>query len=364
MKERKINYDNIMKEIKNQLMTVIEEDYSYFKNYKFVISSEQQFIKDSDIDPNNIFIVVRFLPASVNMGQIVLPMTITALSEQNNLKVCQTLFNDLSQAYNLKTSSDKKTRFIYESPRVFGNFTSVADGFRSLIQVSATFVVSENANFFTVKYYDNSKNGIKNTQCDVAKIEVVDEKKLLQKLTERKNYVFSFLTGTGWKVGVEGSSFENIAANNDELLSNFGIAIDYYKEEQEEPENEESFTIEIGRKFVEEIPIITKDFNFNNTLDTQPFFNTNNIANSVARYGTFNISFALYLLSDVQIVNDILDILCLANSEDAVTSVDKKFYLEVEFQSGHKISNHFRLAGVNGKENIGDIPMLNVTFAV
>lgn len=365
MKERIIDYDNILKEVKNQLITIMEEDYSYYKNYKFIISSEQQFIKDEDLVPNNIFIVVRFLPATVHMGQIVLPMTITAMSEQNKLKVCQTLFNDLSQSYNLKTSVDKKTRFIYESPRVFSNFTSVGDGFRSLIQVAATFVVSENANFFTVKYYDNDKNGVKNIQCDVAKIEVVDEKKLLQKLTERKNYVFLFLTGTGWKVGVEGSSFENVAANNDELLSNFGIMIDYYEEEQEEPENEESFTIEIGRKFVEEIPIITTDFNFNNSLDTQPFFHTNNIANSVTKYGTFNISFVLYLLSDVKLANDILNEICKASDDAEQTEEqESKFYFKVEFESGHKLSNYFRLANANGKMNIGDIPMINLTFSL
>lgn len=359
MKERKINYDNIMKEIKNQLMTVIEEDYSYFKNYKFVISSEQQFIKDSDIDPNNIFIVVRFLPASVNMGQIVLPMTITALSEQNNLKVCQTLFNDLSQAYNLKTSGDKKTRFIYESPRVFGNFTSVADGFRSLIQVSATFVVSENANFFTVKYCDDTKNEIKSIISYFGNVEVVDEEQFLETFSERKKHHFSFEISRGWMKTSTGEHHPIIvASNNEEMLSKYGIMID------DEPEDGDTFDIVVSKKIIEEIPIITKDFNFNNTLDTQPFFNTNNIANSVARYGTFNISFALYLLSDVQIVNDILDILCLTNSENAYTSVDKKFYLELEFQSGHKISNYFRLAGVNGKENIGDIPMINVTFAV
>lgn len=360
MKERKINYDNIMKEIKNQLMTVIEEDYTYFKNYKFVISSEQQFIKDSDIDPNNIFIVVRFLPASVNMGQIVLPMTITALSEQNNLKVCQTLFNDLSQAYNLKTSGDKKTRFIYESPRVFGNFTSVADGFRSLIQVSATFVVSENANFFTVKYCESKKEkGIESIEYNSGKVEIVDEEKFLKKFSELGTY--SFVRASGWLLNAVEP--ETIANSDDEMLSKYGIFID---DGLLNDTRDFSVTVNIVKKVkvIEEIPIITKDFNFNNTLDTQPFFNTNNIANSVARYGTFNISFALYLLSDVQIVNDILDILCLANSEDANTSVDKKFYLEVEFQSGHKISNYFRLAGVNGKENIGDIPMINVTFAV
>lgn len=159
MIENKIDYSKIEGLIKNGLLQVMDDNYNYYQGNEIIITTDVQFQKEKNKKPGCIYIVLQFSPASINFGQVVLPVTITAISEQNKLKVCKQLLIDYVYTYN-QTKSENGTIFqIYESPVVSSNFQTVFEGFRSVLNVDGTFIISENASFFDLTYNYKDKNG-------------------------------------------------------------------------------------------------------------------------------------------------------------------------------------------------------------
>lgn len=150
-----LNYDEIMALIQGQLLEYMnsEGNYERFKDYKIFLSREQQFMKVKDKDPNAIYIVVKFGSADVVFGQTVLPATITALSEQDRIETVTALLYEYAQKYNLQRVNDDTINQVYESPSVTTNFAPIYEGFRSVVAMSAAFVIGKNANDYKVYYY-------------------------------------------------------------------------------------------------------------------------------------------------------------------------------------------------------------------
>lgn len=146
-----IDYNNILNTIKTELYEIINGD-SFYANHDFLVTLEQQFIKTRQMQPNRIYIVVKISSASVNYGQTVLPVTIQVVSEQNMLFTAQKLLFDFVSRFNLARSTDQTTQQIWESPVVSTNFEQMFEGFRSVLYVSGTLVISQNANFYTLSY--------------------------------------------------------------------------------------------------------------------------------------------------------------------------------------------------------------------
>ena len=81
--------------------------------------------------------------------------------------------------------------------------------------------------------------------------------------------------------------------------------------------------IDVGRKTIKvtynneeiEVETITNTFSYDNTLDTQPYFNSKNMTKSTAKFGTITINITLYLVDnemlnrgyEKMIINDIND---------------------------------------------------------
>lgn len=152
---QELNYDEIMALIQGQLVEHMNSD-GYFEKYnglKLVIAKEQQYMKIKDKDPNAIYIVVQFGAADVLFGQTVLPVTITALSEQNTLDLTYNLFYEYAQKYNLVRANDNTIQQVYQSPSINGNFNELYAGFRSVVSLSAAFVIGTNSNEYKVYYY-------------------------------------------------------------------------------------------------------------------------------------------------------------------------------------------------------------------
>lgn len=150
-----LNFDEILTLIHGQLLEYMNapENYEKFKGYNIVLSKEQQFMKSKDKDPNTLYIVVKFGAADVVFGQTVLPATIMALTEQNRLDAAYTLFYEYAQKYNLKPANENTINQVYESPTTSANFNPVYEGYRSIISMSAAFVIGKNSNNYTVYYY-------------------------------------------------------------------------------------------------------------------------------------------------------------------------------------------------------------------
>lgn len=126
-----------------QRMIVNSPEYNGLKAY---VENEQQFVTRNLNEKNAIYIVVKLLQASINFGQIILPITITCVSERNKLDLCQKLMLDYSQTYNFEINQDNTIKQYYTSPMVSANFQEVYEGFRSVMYMSATFVISKDSN--------------------------------------------------------------------------------------------------------------------------------------------------------------------------------------------------------------------------
>lgn len=150
-----LDFDEVLTLIQGQLYEYMyaPENHEKYKGYNLVLSKEQQFMKLKDKDPNALYIVVKFGAADVVFGQTVLPATITALTEQNRLDAAYSLLYGYAQKYNLVRVNNNTINQVYESPTISSNFNPVYEGFRSIVTMSASFVIGKNSNDYTVYYY-------------------------------------------------------------------------------------------------------------------------------------------------------------------------------------------------------------------
>lgn len=150
------NVEQIMVIIENQLKIIFESDPGYYSQYDFILKNEQMFVKNTDRQKTgNIYIVVKFLPADINYNQNIVPITITAVSEYNNLEVCQRLLMEYAQTFNLVDEiSDDKISYnqTYTTPQIMSSFNEVFYGYRSTFLMSGTFFLSYNSNYSELYY--------------------------------------------------------------------------------------------------------------------------------------------------------------------------------------------------------------------
>lgn len=174
-----LDFDEILTLIQGQLYEYMNapENKEKYKGYNLVLSKEQQFMKLKDKDPNALYIVVKFGAADVVFGQTVLPATITALTEQNRLDATYSLLYEYAQKYNLHRVNNETINQVYESPTVSSNFNPIYEGFRSIITMSAAFVIGKNSNDYTVYYYYTEKqfDGVKNGENTYKDVTYADE---------------------------------------------------------------------------------------------------------------------------------------------------------------------------------------------
>lgn len=142
--------EEIMELLTKQFLEVMQKDYDYYSQYKIRLSNEQQYVKLKDREKGIIYIVVKFLPASLNFGQTVLPITINAVSERNKIETCQKLLLEFAQTFNLTTNEDETIKQTYTSPSNTSSFNEVFDGYRSLFYMSGTFLISRNSNPYKI----------------------------------------------------------------------------------------------------------------------------------------------------------------------------------------------------------------------
>ena len=156
-----LDFDEILTLIQGQLYEYMNapENNGKYNGYNLILSKEQQFMKLKDKDPNALYIVVKFGAADVVFGQTVLPATITALTEQNRLDATYSLLYEYAQKYNLHRANNETINQVYESPIVSSNFNPIYEGFRSIVTMSAAFVIGKNSNEYKVYYYYTDESG-------------------------------------------------------------------------------------------------------------------------------------------------------------------------------------------------------------
>lgn len=161
-----IDYENIMELIGVELKSIINSDNENFGKYNFTLTNEIQFVKDKKNkealknNPNQVFIVLKFYPATLNFGQTLLPIQLDVISEKNKLDTCKRLLTIFAETYNLEFNSEQTIKQYYQSPSVMSNFNEIGDGYRSLLTLRGTLQISENANLSTLKYVVDSQTQV------------------------------------------------------------------------------------------------------------------------------------------------------------------------------------------------------------
>ena len=273
----------MIKEIYNLIKYQFEElmfnDSDFYKESRIILANEQDFVKNVEKKRGNIYIVLKFMPATINFGQNTLPVTFNAISEKNGLEICQKLLCDYAQVYNLHstdvqslddTSITYNVQQVYTTPSVMSNFNDVNDGFRTLFYMTSTFLISKNSNPFSLYYFENED----------------DEE------------------------GIYIEGFSNA-------------------------------------------------FNFDNTMDSQPYFTPQNpnFIESISKFGSLAINITTFLV-DNDFINKVLGIIC------KTYDTDTPFYIKISFKNGLTTPLlKLKLANVSGTSVVGELNTISLTFS-
>lgn len=359
--------NSIIQMIRNQLTELMEENYNLYKDYDVKIAKEQDFdkhMKNGQIKAKTIYVVIKFGGASINFGQTVLPVTFTVLSEQNKCDIAYTLLTDYVNKYNLESNQDLTIKQVYESPSVSSNFNVAFEGYRSVLNVTAFFVISENANFFEYWYYKLNNFIINNENSEIFNTKLVNENKFIEKMKNIFGNVSSKLevcfvkeldqTNLNDYVWTLTKNDEDICKK--QKLEDFGISINSIDEKYNGSRIELYINCDL---VIESIPTITKIGSWDAVPDTQPFFNRSNFAETEIKTGHLTFSFTTFLLSNIEIVNDALKIAFKKNS------VNLPFLIATTFKSEElNTVEKYKLLSLNYQQDLGDIPVISLTFGM
>lgn len=364
MSNTNIDYNGILNEIKTELYDIINND-SFYANNDFLITLEQQFIKTRQMQPNRIYIVVKISSASVNYGQTILPVSIQVISEQNKIFVAQKLLFDFVSKYNLARSDDQTTQQIWESPTVSTNFEQMFEGFRSVLYVSGTLVISKNANFLSLAYnvpvltYSTSSSST-----EPQFVYQINKTKAFQRfyvenpnsITQNEIVTVQYTEGGEWKIDNVNVTTEQLTKYGyddfDTLMSDFyGITV-----------TSGWGTITLNMSFISKnMDIISLVFTGDSQLDPQLFYNTHNFTESIARVGTITFGVSSFLFSDNELMNTCLGIQ-LKDINKYPLGINTTFKLTISFKNGLTLIDNFKMASLSVQQALGDIPSVNMTF--
>jgi hypothetical protein len=122
-------------------------------NYDFnlIVSEEQSYFEKGEITSNTLVVVYKFLSGLQQFNSTSLPVQIMMLSEQNSLDKAKNIMQIFAETKNLTSFSDGSdyVKQSYATPVVMTNYLGVGAGYRSLIYVSGTLVITESVKDFT-----------------------------------------------------------------------------------------------------------------------------------------------------------------------------------------------------------------------
>lgn len=360
--------NEILTIISNELAEIINSKPDMYNGFPIEIAEEQYFYNFKRQEPGKIYIVIKFLDAPLNYEQIILPVHIQAISEQDKLDVCRSLLFEFASKYNLYKNNykeeDKTMQQYYNSPYVLSNFNEVFEGFRSLLFVSGTFLITNNANYCTayfslkenddrekkekcIAYIERTENGVTETQ-EVPVDLVKFKRKLKNKGIKLEDKTYEFAYDNFWK-------FEGSKLNGDTLYD-YGINNEF------EIEDGDKIKVEYTSGWIK-IDCISINSVCDISLDSQPFYGTDNFVESVGRFGTFSINITSYLFKN-EFLNKCLYV-WLRNLKKAPMGVNTDFDILLEFDDEENyIITKFKLSSFSLQEVIGDIPLASLTFSI
>lgn len=267
-----ISEENILELIGKEMKSILNSDNA-FNGYSFVITNETQYEKDEELKKQKkmIFIVIKYYPAVLNFGQILMPIQLDVISEANKIDIAKRLLYAFAETYNLEFNDDYTIKQYFQSPSILSNFNEIGTNYRSLMTMRGTLQISENSNLI-----------------------------------------------------------KSISLVNGNEITNLGF--------------------------------ITSNISFDVQLETQSLYNQDNITKSWARVGTLVLNFSIYLTND-EFCNKILYIIS-KNKTNAPDGISTPFNLKILFKNGIEISQTFKFANATLQQNMGELPVINLTFTL
>lgn len=273
--------EKMMGIIKEQFLTIMQDDPDYYRGFEIILSNEQQFIKNKDRKKENVYIIVKFLSGSLNYGQSLIPVNFNALGQGNKIEVCQRLLLEYAQTYNLgeeKTIADGNDNYIvkqiYNPPQVMSNFNETWNEFRTLFYMAGTFLVGKNSTPITDVIFFEDENDT------------------------------------------------------------------------------------VGTK----MPFVTATWDLSIQLDSQAFYGTKSMTDSKSKIGTLTINLISYFTAEKMYKR--IRAIAFRDSTNAPKGIKETFRLKIKFADGYETENpvEFHLAGANTVQNIGEFPLISMTF--
>ena len=336
--------EKILNTLTTQFADIINSSINYYRGYDIEITDEQYYNKNVQNIPGKIYIVVKFGEATLNFGQIVFPITINAISEQDKMEVCYTLLFEFANRFNLNWNKDKTIGQFYNAPYVLSNFNEIFDGFRSLLYLSGTFLMTKNANYMTAYYIPNFIDSEKLEEfiisdgCSID-VEIFKAQMMAKgyKFEESTNFDIDLSKGTiNGKMFDEGETLEDLGIEITDSLETNAINIQYIYGWQE-------------------IDGLTISMVGDTSLDSQPFYASKGFTSSKAKFASRSINITSYLF-DNSFLNKCLDVYT------EQISVDTIFHILLKFKNGRSLIKEYKLGSLSLQQPIGEMPVVSLTF--
>ena len=152
------NYEDKIKEYIAQAVN----DSGVGSDFTFEVCTEQAFVKIKKLDPNTVYVVIKYLSSTNTLNAITQPIQLIVSCEQNQIQVSQIVFSKLVVTHNFEAIIDSGTyiKQDYREPVVLSNFNDTSYGYRTIMYISATLFIMEDVTDISVTVdgvtHDNS----------------------------------------------------------------------------------------------------------------------------------------------------------------------------------------------------------------
>lgn len=141
--------------------------------YNFEVCTEQMFVKKTTLDPNTVYVIIKYLSSTNTLNAVTQPIQLLISCEQNQIQISQIVFGKLVEQHNFESivSDGTYVKQDYREPVVLSNFNEVSYGYRTIMYISATLFIMENVidvKDFKIKIGDNDAENVKPISFNIA----------------------------------------------------------------------------------------------------------------------------------------------------------------------------------------------------
>ena len=360
--DKLVNFEYVVNLIDEQMHAVMETDPEFYSQYNFEIANEQCYVPDEEREPNKIFIVIKFSPAQIDFGQDVMPLTIQAVSECNGLIAAQRLLFEYAQIFNLNTlmQDDMTIYQNYTSPNVISNFEVIYEGFRSVLIMSGTFLLSSNINRITLKYFDGDYAALDFPS--VVADSLPETTYLGDEYVLYNNNIYKWndnIYDDDSQTYYEGYEVFNLTSKitRDVGLNDEPVEIDMFS--LNGTEYVYIWDNKLG-KYVksdgEEVDVLNFTDTFDASPNTQPYFNNKNFTDSIVKYGTYSFNISSFLTKG-NLNDKVLRIMARKKNNN------NNFYFKIYFDNEINMPLlKYKLINCTRQQNKGEMPSIVLAF--